>query len=165
MKASHYFILVSGIAATAVSSMPGTSMANDKEGRYEFTSCFAGTVRVLAVNDKLSARSVNISGISFTSPTGGPFHGQTFDCAISALAQDGHTQATGHCVHADGNGDRWISRFSDRDMIGTVEAVGGTGKYNGMVLTGQFSPAVIAAPITAGSVQICLQNSGTYRMR
>jgi len=43
-------------------------------------------------------------------------------------------------------------RFSDKDIVGTYEAIGGSGKYEGMTLKGEFKPLGLPAPIVPGTV-------------
>jgi hypothetical protein len=60
----------------------------------------------------------------------------------------------------------WLFKFTDRNFVGKLESLGGTGKYDGPTLTGDFKPAGGNVPFAApGVIQTCNRVVGAYRLR
>lgn len=153
-------IAMLGAITASAADAPGR-----KEGAFEFNACYSGSVQTLSVNDRLNVRTTRIQGSTATATAGAPFDGQAVDCTVIAIVKDGVSDANGYCVQLDPDGDRWMFKLVDTMRAGQLEFVGGTGKYEGMTLSGQFRPRAKPLFMSAASVQLCQLMTGTFRLR
>jgi hypothetical protein len=85
---------------------------------------------------------------------------------VISLSRDGNVENTGYCKVIDKDGDTWLFKFSDRNFVGKLEVVGGTGKYDRMTMTADFKPLGGSVPCAAPRMlQTCNRVVGAYRLR
>lgn len=153
------------LATVAAAAQAADAPASRREGAFEFNSCYSGSVDTMALNDGLSVRTTRILGATSTAEPGAPFDGQAVHCTAIALVDRNRSSASGYCLHQDTDGDRWMFKLDDVDRAGRLEFVGGTGKYQGMTLSGQFGPRARPVFIAPGTVQICQRVQGRFELR
>jgi hypothetical protein len=77
---------------------------------------------------------------------------------------DGKAVENGYCDIVDADGDKYLVRYSGDSKGGKVEAIAGTGKYEGMTLQGQYR--VGNFPTTSSDrFYSCNRFTGTYKLR
>jgi hypothetical protein len=137
-----------------------------KEGRYDVTTCWSGVANELNHSKEHFASSYEMTGTVLSNPPGGLFHNSAFRCVGMSTALAGKRSNTTLCESIDPDGDRRLSYF----FLGTDgktmrENVTGTGKYEGMVATGDVQQFGRFPVIKPGTFQGCNQQSGTYQLK
>lgn len=70
------------------------------------------------------------------------------------------------CEAVDADGDkRYVQFFIGADNSVTRHVVGGTGKYEGMVMNTTVAPIGPFPTIKAGTSQACNRQTGTYKLK
>jgi hypothetical protein len=94
------------------------------------------------------------------------FDKETFRCVGMNTSLDGKTTLSAVCEATDAGGNKRLTNFllgSDGKV--TREFVVGTGKYEGMVMTGTVEPLGPFPVIMAGTFQDCNHQTGTYKLK
>ena len=152
-------ILVASSITVSAADMP-------KEGKMDFNYCTAAAYKPVMASPKLNSGLAESWASIYANPPGGPFDNQGSQCAAILVSRDGAMESTGYCKQIDKDGDMWLFKFTDRDFVGKLEVVGGTGKYDGMTMTADFKPLGGSAPSAApGMVQTCNRVVGVYKLR
>ena len=155
------YALVLALAASVVcaADMP-------KEGKMDFNYCMAATYKPVMASPQLNSGLAESWASIYSNPPGGPFDNQGSQCGAILVSRDGAMESTAYCKQIDKDGDVWLFKFTDRNFVGKLESLGGTGKYDGMTLTGDFKPVGGNVPSAApGVIQMCNPVVGAYRMR
>jgi hypothetical protein len=106
--------------------------------------------------------------VAFSNKPSGPFDHYGAVCVVVYNTnKTGHSAANGHCESTDVDGHKWYSSFNDdgNKMAGSFEATGGTGKYEGLKLSGEFKPIGPLFVGTPGHIMRCMNVTGTYKLR
>lgn len=152
------------IAAAAVSSAPAADIS--KEGRYDFISCWSGVSTEIVFSKTHSARTYEITGATRSNPPGGFADKTTFRCIGMNHSFDGKAGATSVCEMIDPDGDKRLAHFSTLGGNVVREHVAGTGKYDGMTMTGNVVQPLGPFPvIKPGTFQDCNEQTGTYKLK
>ena len=139
-----------------------------KEGSYEFDFCPIGHGRTLALPDKIFAIHYDLDAIVRTTPPDRPFDRVGARCYGLYTNINGKQTETGLCELTDLDGDKWWMDYHGNPdgAGGTYVSAGGTGKYDGMTLRGEYhidnnwgSPAKDVAFLG------CNRNKGTYKLK
>lgn len=162
---AHAVAAVLLLATVAAAAQAADPPASRREGAFEFNSCYSGNVETITLNEGLNVRTTRIIGATTTATPGEPFDGQAVHCTAIALVERNRSSASGYCMHQDVDGDRWMFKLDDVDRAGRLEFVGGTGKYQGMTLSGQFGPRARPIFIAPGTVQLCQRVQGRFSLR
>jgi hypothetical protein len=137
-----------------------------KDGKLDFNFCLVARYSPVMASPQLNSGIIEAWASAYSNPAGGPFDNQGAQCAVISLSRDGAVENSGYCKQIDKDGDMWLFKFTDRNFVGKLEAVGGTGKYDGLTLTADFKPAGGNVPSAApGVIQTCNRVVGAYRMR
>ena len=157
------------IASTALLTAAdpvGVAFAADipKEGRYDYTSCWSGVSNPVEFSKTHSAFSYEMSGTSRSSP-GGLFDKNSFRCVGLNYSFGGKSGGTTVCEGIDHEGDKRLTHFSFGEGRVVREQVAGTGKYDGMVISGSVQPLGPFPVIKSGTFQDCNNQTGTYKMK
>jgi hypothetical protein len=137
-----------------------------KEGRYDVTTCWSGEANELSYSKEHSASIYEMTGTVLSNPPGGLFHNSAFRCVGMSTALAGKRSNTTLCESIDPDGDRRLSYFFlGNDGKTMRENVTGTGKYEGMVATGDVQQFGRFPVIKPGTFQGCNQQSGTYQLK
>ena len=156
-----------GLALLIVAS-PFSAFAAElpKEGSYDFTSCNSGVSSVINFSKTYTASTYEVTGTNRSNPPGGLFDKNTFRCVGMNSSLGGKFTGSTVCEAIDVDGDKRLSNFllaSDGSL--TREIVGGTGKYEGMTMTGTIHPLGPFPVIKAGTFQDCNHSTGTYKLK
>jgi hypothetical protein len=140
-----------------------------KEGKLDTTHCFAGDGHHIQSTDSQNFGTALNHGVGFSNkPSGSPFDHFGSVCAVVYNTNKaGKSGANGHCEMTDAEGQKWLLAFSDEGnkMAGNFEASGGTGKYEGLKMSGEFKPIGPLFFGTPGHVMRCVNLSGAYKLR
>jgi hypothetical protein len=163
MKASRPKI----IGSFALFSVIGTASAAvslPKEGPFDTHYCFSGTGQPIALNDNAVAGSYTLFATVQSNPPGGAFDQTASHCMGLFQTVNGKTMENGYCDIVDADGDKYLMRYSGDSEGGKVEAIAGTGKYDGMTLQGEYRHGSL--PTTSSDrFYACNRFSGTYKLR
>jgi len=107
-----------------------------KEGSYDFTSCNSGVTNVITFSKTHTGSSYEVTGTNRSNPPGGLFDKSTFRCVGMSASLDGKNSGSDLCESIDPDGDKRLSSFLTVDGKTTRTQVTGTGKWEGIVITG-----------------------------
>lgn len=157
------------IAATFIVAIAtGTALAADlpKEGSYDFTSCWAGVSNTISFSNTHSAFSFELTGTSQSNPPGGFADKNSFRCVGSNHSLGGKNGGIAVCEAVDAQGDKRLTYFFFEGDKTVREAVAGTGKYDGMVMSNSsVKPAGAFPTIKPGTFQSCNRQTGNYKLK
>jgi hypothetical protein len=154
-------------------SMTGSALSGKvnipNEGSYQFDFCPIGHGRTLSdPGGKIFEISYDLDAIVRTTPPGGPFDRVGARCYGLYTNINGKQAEVGLCELTDLDGDKWWMDYHGNPdgAGGTYVSAGGTGKYDGMTLRGEYhidnswgSPAKDVAFLG------CNSNKGTYKLK
>ena len=140
-----------------------------KEGKYAIDFCVVGHGKTLSVGDKFFAISYEVDALTRSTPPGGAFDRMGARCYGIVKSVDGTTSHSGACELTDLDGDKWwmdvVGALPDADG-GHYKAVGGTGKYEGISLQGEFhADNNFGSPAKDVAFVGCNPNKGTYKLK
>jgi len=157
------------VALALVFGTASAALAADfpKEGKYDYTACWSGVNNLINFSKTQTAFSYEMTGTTRSNPPGGIFDMNTFRCVGTNASLDGKNSGITVCEATDRDGDKRLAYFSAAsDGTITRLEVAGTGKYDGMVLTGSKVTAVGPFPnIKAGTFQSCNHQTGNYKLK
>lgn len=154
----------------AVTMWGGAAMAGKvnmpKSGSYEFQFCLVGESKAMSGGDKVVVSHYsNIANVR-TEPSGKAFDRMSSMCYGTWASLNGKPQDFGVCELTDADGDKWWMEYhgNAEGSGGNYTAVHGTGKYEGMTLSGQYILDFWPAAVKDG-FQACNPNKGTYKLK
>src|SRR3954462_1724110 len=125
------------LAAVIFTSAPALAAELPKEGNYDSTSCQTSVNNVISFSKEHTASSWELTGSINSNPPGGIFDKNSFRCVGTNSSLGGKTTGMTVCEAIDADGDKRLTYYSlAADGKVTREAVTGTGKYDGMVVSG-----------------------------
>jgi len=136
-----------------------------REGRYDFTSCYSGVSTPIQFSKTHSANTYEQTGTSRSASPGGLFDKSTFRCLGIGQSFDGKTAGTTVCEGVDSDGDKYLSHFVIEGSNAHRTVVAGTGKYEGIVVSGTTEPLGPFPAVKPGTYQNCVRQIGTYKMK
>jgi len=136
-----------------------------KEGSYDYTACWSGINSQIAFSKSHSGSSYELTGSIRSNPAGGMFDKNTFRCVGMNASLDGKITGANLCEATDVDGDKRLSSFSTGDGKTIRTHVAGTGKYEGMVMSGTVEPLGPFRAIKDGTFQDCNHQTGTYKLK
>jgi hypothetical protein len=156
------------MGAFSVPAVTAAALATElpKEGSYDFAACWSGVSNTIAFSKVHTAFSYEMTGVTLSNPPGGMFDKNSFRCVGMNASLDGKNTGSAVCEAMDVDGDKRLSTFSlASDGSLTRETVAGTGKYEGMTVTGTVHPLGSFPVIKAGTFQDCNHQTGTYKLK
>ncbi len=138
-----------------------------KEGSYDITTCFTRNSTLIPYSKTQYAYSYEETGTAISTPPGGLFDGDTVRCVGMVAVIEGKRSGGSFCQADAKDGDKRLTQFRyDNEGKFVREALVGTGKYDGMVITGSTVRAVGPAlePRT-GKAEACNQQTGAYKLK
>ncbi len=157
---------VAAILYTMSYTLPAFSADLPKEGRYDTTNCWSGTVNQIEFSATYTARSVEFTGSVRSNPPGGMFDNSSFRCVGMNESFNGKTSGRNVCEAIDRDGDKRLAVFSfGSDGKTTRENIAGTGKYDGMIIDGTIELLGPFPVVKPGMFQGCNHQTGTYKMK
>jgi hypothetical protein len=145
--------------------MPAGAADFPKEGKYDITTCFAGIANSIDFSKTYSAASYEITGTARSNPPGGFLDMASFRCIGFNGTIDGKLSGMNMCAAVDQDGDKMFVRNIVEGPRNTLEAVAGTGKYEGIVRTGVNDSLGAFPAVKPGTLQGCGHGTGTYKMK
>jgi hypothetical protein len=149
----------------AVSLQNFAAAQSPKEGTYDYVSCWSGVSNTIEFSKSHSAYSYEMTGSIRSNSPGGMFDQNSFRCVGVNHSFDGKVGATTICEAIDKDGHKRLSFFSTHDGKVVRETIAGTGKYEGVVMTGTVQPMGPFPVIKPGTFQNCNRQSGTYKLK
>jgi hypothetical protein len=153
-------------------SMAGAAFAGKvsipKEGSYAFDFCPIGQGRTLSNPDKIFALHYDLDAVVRSTPPGGAFDRVGARCYGLYTNLNGKQAEKGLCELTDLDGDKWWMDYQGNPdgAGGTYVAAGGTGKYDGMTLRGEYRlDNAWGSPSKEVAFIGCNSNKGTYKLR
>jgi hypothetical protein len=156
------------LGAVAVAAMSGPTLAADlpKEGSYDYTVCFVRNSMRIDYSKAQFAYSYEESGTAVSKVPGGLFDKEAVRCVGMTASLDGKRTGGSLCEGLAADGDKRLTRFwYDSDGKFQREQVAGTGKYDGMITTGSVKALGPPEEIKPGTVKVCNQATGTYKLK
>jgi hypothetical protein len=149
-------------AIAAFSAIPGAAGPLPKEGRYDVTTCWSGVSIELKHSKDYGGTTYEMMGTVLSNPPGGAFDKDSFRCIGMSMSLGGKRSNTTLCEAVDLEGDKRVRLLTLVDGKTRAEHLNGTGKYEGIVISGeveQFGRFPTAKP---GTFQGCNRQTGTY---
>jgi hypothetical protein len=155
------------LAVMLFTSAPALTAELPREGNYDYTACQTAVNNVISFSKDHTAYTYELTGTTNSNPPGGIFDKSAFRCLGINSSLGGKTTGMTVCEAIDVDGDKRLSYYSlMADGTVTREAVAGTGKYDGMVVSGNKFEALGPFPtIKAGTSQNCNRLTGTYKLK
>jgi len=163
MKRNLNFVALAVLSA-AVGSAVAAGMP--KEGNYDYVSCWTTVASRIDFSKGNMAFSFELTGTQNTTPPGGPFDKESFRCIGSHAVFGKKVWSNATCEAVDREGNKRLSYFHlGADGVYVREVVAGTGKYEGLVMTGGVTPMGPYPAVKPGTVVNCNRQTGTYKMK
>jgi len=149
-------------------AVAGSAMAQTlpKEGSYDFTACYSGVSNVIAFSKTHSGFGYEITGTTRSNPPGGIMDNMTLRCVGMNVSLGAKSMLNSLCEVIDRDGDKQLALLSlANDGKMAREVVAGTGKFEGMQMSGTFVPLGQFPTIKPGTFQTCNHQTGTYKLK
>ncbi|HWQ37828.1 MAG TPA: hypothetical protein VNM24_04325 [Burkholderiales bacterium] len=159
-------IAVAGVVLSTESLAGRVTMP--KEGSYEFDFCPIGRGKVFSAGDKLFVMNYDLEAVLRSTPAGKAFDRMGARCFGIYSNISGRQQEAGICELTDLDGDKWWMdyRGNPDGKGGTYTSVHGTGKYESMILRGEYRIDNDWGSISKEvSFQGCNPNKGAYKLK
>ena len=137
-----------------------------KEGNYDFISCFSGVSYPIAFSNTHSAIVYEHTGTTLSTPPGSIFDRGSFYCVGMNTTFAGKDTGTMICetTFPDGKVLTKVS-LAPNGTTQNREVIAGTGKYEGMVSSGNVTTLGTFPVIKQGSFLNCGHQTGTYKLK
>lgn len=156
------------VALIFAATSSGLTLAADlpKEGNYDFYACTSGVVNEIAFSKDYRVMSIEQRGSTLSIPPGGMLDKGVFHCLGLWTVFTGKNVYSNYCELVFAGGDKILATFTPGpDGTSIRDTVVGTGKYEGLALSGkvmQLGPYPVLKP---GTFQNCNHQTGTYKMK
>jgi hypothetical protein len=153
------------VFATAATSALA-AMNLPKEGSYDYTSCWTGTGNAVALDKDHTATAYEMIGTVVSNIPGGLGENSSFRCVGLRTALKGRPGGGNVCEVIDPEGDKRVNRFEIQPDGKIVrEMIGGTGKYEGMMMSNTVAMLPPMREAKPGTFQGCNRQTGTYKLK
>jgi hypothetical protein len=153
------------LLATAVAILgAGSAHAQDV---IDSVWCRAGTVTVLAQEEKTIVWALDHRGVAQASDPKSPGNGATQRCVGVVASIDGKSSGNGWCKIVDPQSGHWYMldwASSDKPGHGTWNLRYGSGKFKGVTGGGTYEPMGPTKPVDPGTYQNCSRAKGTMKL-
>lgn len=159
-------LIFSGILAAFTVAESAVAQTFAKEGSYDFTACLSGTANPIAFSKTHFGFSYETMGTTRSNPPGGMMDNSTFRCVGMNASLGGKNSQNTLCEAVDRDGDKqlaYVVLASDGKV--TREVLSGTGKFEGMQMSGIMVPLGTFPTIKPGAFQNCFHHTGSYKMK
>ena len=155
-------LLVGGSLCVIGASAVGAELA--KEGKYDQNECFNGPHHMIVHSKDHLGGSYTVNGVG-TAPPGQLFHNTASVCNGAWTLINGEYNEMGSCEYTDTSGDKFFGAYSRKNQEnGIWRVVSGTGKFSGMVNTGNWMP-ITNVQQPAGQTLSCNREWGAWKPR
>lgn len=158
------------VNATLVTTLAiaGSAVAQTypKEGGYDFTACYSGIANVVSFSKTHFGFSYEMTGTLRSNPPGALMDNMALRCVGMNTSLGGKKTNNALCEVIDRDGDKQLAHISlANDGKATREALAGTGKYEGLQMSGTFVDIGPFPVIKPGTFQACNHQTGTYKLK
>jgi hypothetical protein len=146
----------------------GYAIAADlpKEGNYDITACPSGVINEITFSKDHRVFTVEQWGSTLSNPPGGMLDKGVFHCLGLTTSFAGKVMYSNYCELAFAGGDKILASFSPGpDGTSIRDTVAGTGKYEGLLLSGKVMQLGPYPVVNAGTFQNCNHQTGTYKLK
>jgi hypothetical protein len=131
--------------------------------------CRAGTMTVLAQEEKTIVWALDHRGVAQATDLKNPFHGATQRCIGVVASIDGKSSGNGWCKIIEPQSGNWLVvdwAGSDKPGHGTWNYRYGSGKFKGVTGGGTYEPIDMAPTkaVDPGTYQNCTRVKGTMKL-
>jgi hypothetical protein len=160
----HRYVLALLIVASPFSAFAAEL---PKEGSYDYTSCGTTTRNEMTFSKTHTSYSFELIGSNRSASPGGMFDKESFRCVGMSASFSGKNTGSWVCEATDADGDKRLTSYSvGNDGKQTRETVAGTGKFEGIVTSGNTVEQLGPFPvIKIGTSQTCNRQTGTYKLK
>ena len=160
-------LYIAGLLGTVLlTAGPALAQTYAKEGNFDYVSCLSGTTRRMTFSNTQTAQTSEYSGTNRSATPLSPFDKTTFRCIAFNATLNGKSSGNSWCETADRDGDKYVTYFNQlADGTSTREAVAGTGKFDGLSTKGISTPLGPFPNVDPGTIQNCVRQMGTYKMK
>ena len=156
--------LAGALAVSAAAA--GASKQFPKEGHYAFTACFSGVASLIGFSKGFRGYSYELLGTNRSDKPGAIMDHTAFRCVGANTSLGGKSTFDLLCEIKDSDGDEQLARIGmDADGRQIRKVVAGTGKYEGMQMSGTIVPFKRFPSIKPGTFQACNYQTGTYELK
>jgi hypothetical protein len=152
--------------ATTMAASPTFAADLPREGNYNIHSCTSGVANAIAFSKDHRVIGIEQWGSTLSNPPGGMLDKGVFHCLGLQTVFAGKDVYSHYCELVFADGDKILGHLSPGPDGNPVRStVAGTGKYEGLVLSGtvvQLGPYPVVKP---GAFQNCNHQTGTYKLR
>lgn len=154
------------LAAALAAAGSATAQTLPKQGSYDFTACYSGIPNPVSLSKAYFGFSYEILGAMRSNPPGAIMDNATFHCVGLTTSLGGKNANNALCETIDRDGDKQLATILLGSDGKTVrEVIAGTGKYEGMEMTGTVVPLGPFPTIKPGTSQTCNHQTGTYKLK
>lgn len=136
------------------------------EGKYDMTSCYAGTAHIVQQGEGIAAGSYDVTAM-MPGQEGTPFYKLSGRCLGQFTVINGEYNETGSCQYWNAAGDKYFGVYTRKGdpakAEGTWHSVQGTGKLEGVSDEGNWMP--IGLPPVPNVANTCNHEWGTYNQK
>ncbi len=159
-------LTIAGTVSVLAVMDPALAQGFPKEGSYDFTACLAGTSSLIAFSKTQAGYSYEATGTTRSNPPGGMMDNTSVRCVGLTTTLDGKRTQNTLCETVDRDGDKQLASLTmASDGKVTREVVSGTGKFEGLQMSGVVMPLGPFPTIKPGTFQTCNRQTGTYKMK
>jgi hypothetical protein len=152
------------LAVLAALLVPASAYA---QTTTDHTTCRAGTLSVLAQDEKKIVLFLDHRGVAQGASAQDPFHGSTQRCVGTIANFDGKVTSGGWCKQVHPQTGDWLVldwAGSGTPGAGTYTLRHGTGKWKGITGSGTYEAVGQTRPVEAGTYQNCVRIKGTLNI-
>lgn len=138
-----------------------------REGRFDFNFCKFGKADYPRQARGLVSGSFDRIAASLYDNGGSKDIDQQGSRCVGAYeVVGGQYRDYGVCTQVDADGDKWLMRYETRaDLGGTWIAVGGSGKYEGIMAKGEYRPIGNVPGLVPNGFKSCNHYTGAYKLK
>jgi hypothetical protein len=157
---------LAGLLAALAAAACASAQAFPREGSYDFTACLSGTTAVVSFSRSHFGYSYEALGSTRSNPPGGMMDNTTVRCVGMTASLGGKASQNTLCETVDGDGDKQLAYLTiASDGRVTRNVLSGTGKFEGLEMSGISVPLGPFPTLKPGTFQNCSQQTGTYKMK
>ena len=159
-------LLLAGLLTALTGAGSAVAQALPKEGSYDFTACLSGVVNAVAFSKTQFGYSYEAMGTARSNPPGGMMDNSTVRCVVMNTSLNGKNTQNTLCETVDRVGDKQLALVllaSDGRI--TRDVIAGTGKFEGLQMSGSMVPVGTFPTIKPGTFQNCNHQTGSYKMK
>lgn len=156
------------VATLVAATSSGVGLAADlpKEGNYDITACPSGVSNEITFSKDHRVFTVEQWGSTLSNPPGGMLDKGVFHCLGLTTSFAGKVMYNNYCELVFADGDKILASFSPGpDGTSIRDTVAGTGKYEGLLLSGKVMPLGPYPVVKAGTFQNCNHQTGTFKLK